>query len=271
MPSRPSAKDKLIINESPDDESDTSPLKKPNKSFIFTTSTAQEFRIIFSQFVWITLQMLFEIVPGIIQMQLLGHLDNGSYYLAAVGLGRTFANVIGRSQAWGLTTGLFTLLPQCIGANKYELIGEYIQRSFYICTTTCFLLSFAQLFAGDIMIAIGQSPELKDLINIYCRVYIPNAFFNTWLTIVQRLLQTLQHNRDITIAQIFSFLLSYPLYYFLIYYLDLKAVGGALGACILSLIMLLGCCTCLVYRGYGYVFKPLPLNVVLQWKRVKEY
>ena len=204
-------------------------------------------------------------------MQLLGHLSNGNYYLAGVGLGRTFANVIGRSQAWGLTTGLFTLLPQCIGANKYELITEYIQRSFYITTITCLLLSCLQLFAGDIMIFIGQSIELRNLINLYCRVYIPNAFFNTWLTIIQRLLQSLNYNRDITIAQIFSFSISYPLYYFLIYYLNLKAIGGALGASILSLIMLIGCCISVIYRGYGYIFKPLSIYKVLNYKLVKEY
>eukprot|EP01084_Bolivina_argentea_P028298 52618_1 len=250
----------------------TIPVDKPaNKSFVFTTSPKDEFYIIFNQFIWITMQMLFEIVPGIFQMQLLGHLSDGEYYLAGVGLAKTFANVIGRAQAWGLTTGLFTLLPQCIGANKYELISEYIQRSFYITTFTCILLSIPQIFAGDILVAIGQSKDLKHLINQYCRVYIGNAFFNIWLTIIQRLMQALNHNRDITFAQIFSFAISYPLYYLLIYYFDLKAIGGALGASILSLIMLLGCCSCLIYRGYGYVFKPISISIVLQTTKVKEY
>ena len=70
--------------------------EKTNKSFIFSTTRKQEFWIIYTQFIWITMQMLFEIVPGIFQMQLLGNLNNGTYYLSAVGLGRTFANVIGR-------------------------------------------------------------------------------------------------------------------------------------------------------------------------------
>eukprot|EP01083_Nonionella_stella_P170185 578642_1 len=50
-----------------------------------------------------------------------------------------------------------------------------------------------------------------------------------------------------------------------------KSSRRCIGCMYLEFHMLLGCCTCLVYRGYGYVFKPLPLNVVLQWKRVKEY
>lgn len=116
---------------------------KLNKSFIHSKTAWEESWTIFSQFVWITTQMLFEIVPGIFQMQMLGHLDNGAYYLAGVGLGRTFANVIGRSQAWGMTTGLFTLLPQCIGANKYDLIPTYIQRSFYVTTFICMIMRYA--------------------------------------------------------------------------------------------------------------------------------
>lgn len=217
----------------------TKPKFKSSKRFIPTSTLKAECYMIVTRAILMTVQMLFEIVPGVFQMQFLGHLPNGAYELAGVGLGRTFATVVGRAQAWGLTTGLFTLIPQCVGAGKMDQIPLHVQRAFYVTTITCLLMSILQFYAGDILVGIGQSSDLRNLINIYCRVFIPNAFLNVWLTIIQRVLQALDYNRDILIAQTISFLGSYPLYYLLIVYFDLQAVGGAIGASILSLMYVL--------------------------------
>ena len=79
-----------------------------------------------------TLSNIAELFPNILSNIFIGHLPV-SLLLSACGLAHTFCNIMGLAQAWAFSSGLYILIPQCIGANQPQLMAIYVQRAFYVC------------------------------------------------------------------------------------------------------------------------------------------
>lgn len=93
-------------------------------------------------------QMISELGSLVVAMIFVGQLPDSAFYLSGVGFARTFVNVTGTAMSWGFTTALFTLLPQSIGAGHSKHAAIHVQRSFWITTIVCIILSIFQFFAG---------------------------------------------------------------------------------------------------------------------------
>ena len=185
-------------------------------------------------FLLMSLQTFCEFGPQTISNIMIGHLPNDPQtYLAGVGLARTFANVLGASIAWGFTSGLYTLIPQAIGSKNKALISIYTQRSFIVTLFILIPLSIIQFFGGDFMCLIGEPYHLKYIINNYCRWLIPYMFAFCWLSILQRIMQSLDLNFALWIIILIGFGLCYPILYFIMYTLNWSYLGAALAQCII--------------------------------------
>mmetsp|Transcript_25400 Transcript_25400/g.40408 ORF Transcript_25400/g.40408 Transcript_25400/m.40408 type:complete len:500 (+) Transcript_25400:30-1529(+) len=250
-------------------------LKSPgtiaSESFIVATSFTHELQLTISRCMLISLQMISELGTIVIAILFVGQLPNSALYLSGVGFARTFVNVTGTAMAWGFTTSLFTLLPQAIGAGQTRLAAIHIQRAFYIVTVVAALLSIIQFFAGDIMVAIGQPPELRHIVNTYCRLLIPYIFLVSYVTVLQRILQSLDLNILATWCALLMFI-SCPLFtWFFMYYLQCGYYGAAIAQCCSMTVFFLSELVMIIYKGYGFMLIPLPVRLIWTKRGIHHY
>eukprot|EP00486_Rosalina_sp_Unknown_P015381 CAMPEP_0201593302 /NCGR_PEP_ID=MMETSP0190_2-20130828/190948_1 /ASSEMBLY_ACC=CAM_ASM_000263 /TAXON_ID=37353 /ORGANISM="Rosalina sp." /LENGTH=424 /DNA_ID=CAMNT_0048052441 /DNA_START=86 /DNA_END=1357 /DNA_ORIENTATION=+ len=241
------------------------------KSFIVAQSFSQEVKLNFTRCMLISFQMLCELGAIIVAIIFVGQLPDSALYLSGVGFARTFVNVTGTAMAWGFTTSLFTLLPQSIGAGHTRHATIHIQRSFYIVSIISALLSVAQFFAGDIMVAIGQPAELKPIVNTYSRLLIPYIFLTAYSAIWMRLIQSLDMNVALTWCALLLLASCPPLTWFFMYYLECGYWGAAIGQICVMLIFNVALIVTLIRKGYGYIFVPLPLSTIWTYKGIYQY
>ena len=246
------------------------------RSFIITDSIYSEIYIQLKIFIPISIGNICQILPQIINNIFIGHLPNSILLLSGVNLARTFSNVLGTSIAWGINSGLYTLIPNAIGANKYNKLKIYIQRAIYIDFILFIPLTIIQCFSGEIMINLLNEPSnLYDIINIYCRLLLPFIYFNTLNTSIKRIGQSLNYNFELLIIQIICGLISYPLNIFFIYYLNYGYIATAftLNICTFLQFLFTLILTIKIENGkYKNIFIPIyPINLVLNFKGIKEY
>eukprot|EP01084_Bolivina_argentea_P037438 69251_1 len=242
------------------------------------TSWLNETIITLKMFNKISLQLIFEFAPVIIGNMFIGHITNSGVLMAACGIARSFTETSASGFAWGLTTALKTLIPQCIGMshNKNYLISIYVQRALIITSIALIPLSILQLFAADIIQFIyGKTYCNKnhfcEIISIYCKCIIPYVWFRIWIAICQRIGQNLDLNIEITIALFISFLSCFPLNYFFIFYMNLTFMGAAFASNIVNLIACISVLLAIYLRNHGYIFIPKRFHKVCDYNGIKEY
>ena len=272
----------IINNTQPSDSNTTSTdssLLNPSssdKSFKFAKSFYHEIQIMFLIFIKLSVGGMLEISPQFIGKIFVGHLPNTNtaILLSAAGLSQNYSNITGMSVGWGFTSPLFTLIPQCIGSNRKDLLSHYVQRSFYICLFILIISTIFQLYAGDILCFIlgyNDTDPICGYINNYCITLIPFLYFAVWFTILQRVIQNLDYNTELLIIIFISNILTPFWNWLFVYYLKFGYLGTAITMDITMLCSLCMSCVLLIYKGYSYIFKPLSLRIVLKWEKVYEY
>ena len=130
-------------------------------------SMIAEIKCLFYLIIPMALATLAEFVPSTLSLMYVGT-QFSNEILDAVGLSRTFTNITAFSMAWGMTSGLHTLVPQAIGGGNKELLALYFQRAIFVVTIFCIPLSVIQFFAGNIYILINQPRDLSNMVEDYC-------------------------------------------------------------------------------------------------------
>jgi MATE family multidrug resistance protein len=69
-----------------------------------------------------------------------------------------------------------TLCGQAYGAQKYKMLGVYLQRSTVLLTLAGVLLSIIYIFSKPILIFLGQSPEIASAAAVFVYGLIPQIF-----------------------------------------------------------------------------------------------
>eukprot|EP01084_Bolivina_argentea_P162837 283344_1 len=242
-----------------------------NASFVVSKTVHQELKLILFIFIKIAGSNVAELFPQILSNIFIGHLNNAPLLLSSCGLARTFCNVLGMAQAWSFSSALFILIPQCLGANKPELMAIYVQRAFYVCMLVAMIATIIQFFGGEIMCLIGEPKEFCPIISNYCRCLIPLIYGTVWLTIAQRVGQSLNFNTHLFYSVLIPALLAIPLNYLFVFHFGFGYIGTALVIDICVFMAFLLTISCLIYKGYGWIFVPLPFKQVIQYNGMKEY
>lgn len=103
---------------------------------------------------------------SLINTAFLGHI--GARELAAGNLALVLTNTLGWSFGNGMLTAMDTLAAHAYGAGKKKRLGMLTQRTFWVMTTFCVLMSSVWLFAEPILKLVGQEPSICGI----CQTFI---------------------------------------------------------------------------------------------------
>ena len=73
-------------------------------------------------------------------------------------------------------TALDTFCGQAYGAKQYRLLGIYLQRAVFVLLLASIPLAIIWAFTGQILLHLGQNPEISAEAGIYARWLIPSLF-----------------------------------------------------------------------------------------------
>ncbi|XP_071721796.1 protein DETOXIFICATION 40-like [Rutidosis leptorrhynchoides] len=117
-----------------------------------------------------------------------GHL--GNLELAAASLGNNGIQVFAYGLMLGMGSAVETLCGQAYGANKYEMLGIYLQRSTILLTITGIGLTLIYIFCEPILLFLGESPEIASAASLFVYGLIPQIFAYAINFPIQKFLQS---------------------------------------------------------------------------------
>ncbi|CAO2192981.1 unnamed protein product [Urochloa humidicola] len=129
---------------------------------------------------------------NVIMQAFAGHL--GDLELAAVSFACTVLVGFNYGLLLGMASALETLCGQAFGAQKFRMMGVYMQRSWIVLSMCALLLLPVYLFAEDLLLLTGQSPELSAMAGKVAVLFIPLQFCFAFLFPLQRFLQCQMKN-----------------------------------------------------------------------------
>ncbi|CAD6338381.1 unnamed protein product [Miscanthus lutarioriparius] len=124
----------------------------------------------------------------VVSVMFAGHL--GELSLSGASVAASFANVTGFSVLLGMGSALDTFCGQSYGARQYDMLGTHTQRAIIVLVLTGVPLAFVLAFTGQILIALGQNPEISFEAGLYAQWLIPGLFAYGLLQCLTRFLQT---------------------------------------------------------------------------------
>ncbi|CAN0914530.1 Protein DETOXIFICATION 40 [Linum grandiflorum] len=113
----------------------------------------------------------------------------GNLQLAAASLGFSGVQLFSYGILLGMGSAVETLCGQAYGAQKYEMLGIYLQRSTILLSLTGVGLSVVYIFSKPILILLGQSPEIASATAVFVYGLIPEIFACAVNFPVQKFLQ----------------------------------------------------------------------------------
>ncbi|KAE9600711.1 hypothetical protein Lal_00046188 [Lupinus albus] len=148
---------------------------------------------------WIELKYLFFLAAPAVVVYLInyvmsmstqifsGHL--GNLELAAASLGNTGIQIFAYGLMLGMGSAVETLCGQAFGANKFELLGIYMQRSTVLLSLTGVVLTVIYVFSGPILVFLGQAPNIASAAALFVYGLIPQIFAYAVNFPIQKFLQ----------------------------------------------------------------------------------
>ncbi|KAJ6999514.1 protein DETOXIFICATION 40-like [Populus alba x Populus x berolinensis] len=117
-----------------------------------------------------------------------GHL--GNLELAAVSLGNTGIQVFAFGLLLGMGSAVETLCGQAYGANRYEILGIYLQRSTILLMVTALPLMVIYIFSKPILILLGEPVNIASAAAVFVHGLIPQIFAYAANFPIQKFLQS---------------------------------------------------------------------------------
>ncbi|CAN0914527.1 Protein DETOXIFICATION 40 [Linum grandiflorum] len=155
-----------------------------------------------------------------------GHL--GNLELAAASLGNTGIQVFAYGLMLGMGSAVETLCGQAYGAQKYKMLGIYLQRSTVLLTLTGILLTLLYVFSKPILILLGESPEIASAASIFVYGLIPQIFAYAVNFPIQKYLQAQSIVAPSAYISVFTLGIHVVLSYVAIYKLGMGLLGASL-------------------------------------------
>uniref|UniRef100_A0A0D6QV79 Protein DETOXIFICATION n=1 Tax=Araucaria cunninghamii TaxID=56994 RepID=A0A0D6QV79_ARACU len=103
-----------------------------------------------------------------------GHL--GNVELAAAALGNTGIQVFAYGLMLGMGSAVETLCGQAFGAQKFEMLGIYLQRSTILLMITAIPLTIIYVFCKPLLILLGESKLIASAAAIFVYGLIPQIY-----------------------------------------------------------------------------------------------
>ncbi|XP_052626342.1 protein DETOXIFICATION 40 isoform X1 [Lactuca sativa] len=116
-----------------------------------------------------------------------GHL--GNLQLAAASLGNNGVQLFAYGVMLGMGSAVETLCGQAYGAQQFEMLGIYLQRSTILLMATAIPLMFLYIFSKSLLLLIGQSKEIAAAASLFIYGLIPQIFAYAANFPIQKFLQ----------------------------------------------------------------------------------
>ncbi|RVX08372.1 Protein detoxification 40 [Vitis vinifera] len=155
-----------------------------------------------------------------------GHL--GNLELAAASLGNTGVQMFAYGLMLGMGSAVETLCGQAFGAQKFEMLGIYLQKSTVLLTITGFLLTFIYIFCKPILILLRESSEIASAAAIFVYGLIPQIYAYAANFPIQKFLQAQSIVAPSAYISAATLLLHLLLSWVAVYKIGLGLVGSSL-------------------------------------------
>ncbi|CAN1326812.1 Protein DETOXIFICATION 40 [Linum perenne] len=192
----------------------------------FRKATSMELKTLFHLAAPTVLVYLLNNVVSISTQIFCGHL--GNLQLAAASLGNSGIQLFAYGLMLGMGSAVETLCGQAYGAQKYELLGLYTQRSVILLTLTGIPLTILYIFSKPIMILLGQSPAIASAAALFVYGLIPQIFAYAINFPMQKFLQSQSIVRPSSYIALAMLGIHLLLSWAVIYKLGLGLLGGSL-------------------------------------------
>ncbi|KAG1334819.1 Protein DETOXIFICATION 16 [Cocos nucifera] len=153
----------------------------------------------------------------VISVMFVGHL--GELPLSGASMATSFANVTG-----------FSVLGY--GAKQYHMLGIHIQRAMLVLLLASIPLAFIWAYTSQILMAVGQNPEISMEAGLYACLLIPGLFAYGLLQCYVRFLQTQNIVFPMLLTSGITVLLHIIVCWILVYNSDLGNKGAAMATTI---------------------------------------
>ena len=77
----------------------------------------------------------------------------------------------------GLNNVMDTTISQAVGAGKLRVCGIYLNQCRMISTIMFSVQVWALYYSKEVLIALGQNPEVSQLCQTYLLAYMPGMYF----------------------------------------------------------------------------------------------
>uniref|UniRef100_A0ACD5TYY7 Uncharacterized protein n=1 Tax=Avena sativa TaxID=4498 RepID=A0ACD5TYY7_AVESA len=155
-----------------------------------------------------------------------GHL--GTLELAAASLGNTGIQMFAYGLMLGMGSAVETLCGQAYGANKFEMLGIYMQRSVVLLMATAIPLAAIYVYSGPILILLGESREIARAASIFVYGLIPQIFAYAVNFPIQKFMQAQSIMAPSAYISAATLVLHVALSYLVVYKLGLGILGASL-------------------------------------------
>ncbi|KAL9145868.1 hypothetical protein ABFS82_13G072700 [Erythranthe guttata] len=175
----------------------------------------------------------------LVSVMFAGHL--GDLELAGSNLANSWANVSGFAFMIGLSGALETLCGQRFGAEKYRMLGIYLQASCIISLIFAIVVSVLWWYSDIILTLLHQDRQIAKAAGLYLKYLIPGFFAYGLLQNILRFLQTQSVVMPLVVCLFVPLALHVGIAYTLVHRTPLAYRGAPLAASIslwLSLFML---------------------------------
>jgi len=121
-----------------------------------------------------------------------------------------------------------TLCGQAYGANKYEMLGIYMQRAIIVLTITGIPLTVVYIFCKPILLLLGEPPEVASVAAMFVYGLIPQIFAYAVNFPIQKFLQAQSVVAPSTYISAATLVLHVALSWVVVYKLGFGIMGSSL-------------------------------------------
>ncbi|CAN1122693.1 Protein DETOXIFICATION 7 [Linum perenne] len=161
----------------------------------------------------------------VVSLIMSGHL--GKLSLSAVAVATSFTNATGFALLFGLAGALETLCGQAYGAEQYSKCGTYTYSAMISLVPICVPISIVWFFLDELLISIGQDPEISRAACQYAISLIPALFGDAILQSLNRYFQSQGLTLPMLLSSVAALCVHVPTCWALSYKCGLGNVGAA--------------------------------------------
>lgn len=162
----------------------------------------------------------------VVSMMMVGHL--GQLALSSTAMAISLASVTGFSVLLGMASALETLCGQAYGAQQYQRIGTQTYTAIFCLFLVCFPLSFLWIYAGKLLVLIGQDPQISHEVGKFMIWLLPALFAYATMQQLIRYFQSQSLIIPMFLSSCAALCLHIPICWSLVYKSGLGNLGGAL-------------------------------------------